>query len=307
MKYKDYYKILEVKRDASQSEIQKAYRKLARKFHPDVNKDKGAEDRFKEATEAYEVLKSPENRKKYDELGANWKAGDRFTPPSGWQNIGFDFNAGPGVSGFSSFFESVFGGGMGGSGRRHSGFSQRPQPRKGADQSVEISIPLEDAYFGASRKIQLTDPSTGSSKNLQVKIPKGITSGTKIRLKGQGSSGDGSAPSGDLFLGIKFTYAPNFSSQGHNVHRVLKITPWEAALGSKIDISLPLGSVGLKIPAGIQSGSKLRLKGKGIPKKENVHGDVIVEIQISIPKELNPKEKELFEKLQNISTFNPRD
>ncbi len=313
VQYKDYYEILGVPRNATQEEIQRAYRKLARKYHPDVNKEPGAEEKFKEINEAYEVLKDPEKRKRYDQLGAHWKAGQEFTPPPGW-DIHFDFGSGGGVediffggfggeSGFSDFFEMLFGGAR----RKHrarqnystGGFTW---VRDGSDQEATIRISLEDAYRGTTKTITLPH----NNKTYEVKIPRGILPGQKIRLAGQGSPGMGGGRSGDLYLRVEIEPHPVFRLEGRDLYMDLPVTPWEAALGGDISVNTLDGSVTVKIPPGTQSGQKLRLRGKGMPNPKGVPGDLYAVIQIKVPKHLTSEERRLFEELKRVSQFNPR-
>jgi curved DNA-binding protein len=313
VKYKDYYEILGVPRTATQEEIQRAYRKLARKYHPDVNKEPRAEEKFKEINEAYEVLKDPEKRRRYDQLGAHWKAGQDFTPPPGWE-VHFDFGPGAGKafediifgfggrgsSGFSDFFEMLFGGmRRGQAGAEASGFTR---VRDGADQEATICISLEDAYHGAQKIITLPN----SNKTYEVKIPAGILPGQKIRLAGQGEPGIGGGRSGDLYLKVEIEPHPVYRLEGRDLYMNLPITPWEAALGVDVTVDTIAGSVTIRIPPGTQSGQKLRLRGKGMPNPKGAPGDLYAVIQIMVPKHLTAKERELFEKLRDISTFNPR-
>ena len=304
--YQDYYQILGVNRNATQDEIQKAYRKLARKYHPDVNKEKGAEDKFKQLSEAYEVLKNPETRKKYDAFGSNWKAGQPFTPPGGGQDMHFDFsNLGGMGSGFSSFFDMFFNQqqGQGHQQNRRSGFWGM-QPTDGADQEAEVEISLEDAATDMTKQIKLRSSHAGH-RSFSVKIPAGTVNGSKIRLKGQGEKGQNGGKDGDLYLRVKFAHHPYFTPDGHDLISYVKLTPWEAALGAKIEIHTLSGTGTVKIPEGSQSGTQLRLKGKGLPKKTG-HGDLKIELQICVPKKLSDKERELFEALAENSSFNPR-
>lgn len=297
VKYQDYYKTLGVSRDASQDEIQKAFRKLARKYHPDVSKEKNAEDEFKKINEAYEVLKNPETRKRYDALGAGWKAGDQFTPPPGFDfgNMHFDFGgANAQAGGFSSFFDSIFGDAFGGGFGGHSSYARR----KGPDEQADLTVHVEDLVSEQAKQIRLGD------KQLKVKIPKGAAEGTRIRLKGQAERRGPYEP-GDLFLTIKIAPHPYFQVQGHNLLTKLFIAPWEAALGAKVPVRTLDKAVTLTIAPGSQSGTKLKLRGKGLPTKDG-HGDLLVELQIQVPKTLTPEEKELFEKLAQTSHFSPR-
>lgn len=318
MKYQDYYESLEVPRSASQEDIKKSYRKLARKYHPDVNKQSGAEEKFKRISEAYEVLQDPEKRKRYDALGANWQAGQEFRPPPGYEGMKFNFGGGSaeGMAGFSDFFESLFGGakGSGFAGAENifdslSGFSggrSRPD-HSGQSHEAEITISLEDAFLGANKTITLTTQNGDlSRKSYQVKIPPGSIEGTTIRLAGQGSPGVGAGKSGDLLLKVHVAPHSRFRVDGRDLIAFTAITPWEACLGSQIDVPLLDGRIKLKIPAGSQNGNRLRLKGKGFPKKDGEPGDCYVELQIVVPTSLNENERELMQKLANVSKFNPR-
>lgn len=313
MKFRDYYEVLGVPRTASPEEIQKAYRKLARRFHPDINKTKEAEDRFKEVNEANEVLSDPEKRKKYDTLGANWKAGQEFRPPPGWEGGShFDFNASGGMNGFSDFFEAFFGGdspfagaggpfsggGFGGAGP-FGGGSPRGHGRRGAAAvEAEYEISIEDAVKGTTRTIQLQDQA-GKVRSLSVTIPAGTTEGTTLKLGGKKDEGD-------VYLKVKLAPHPRYSVSGPDLIVRLPVAPWEAALGAKIDLLLPDGSIKLSVPAGSQSGGKLRVKGRGLPKKGGGRGDVLAEIKVLVPTTLSPTEREFFEKLASVSRFNPR-
>lgn len=312
VKYQDYYQILGVKRDASQDDIKRAHRKLARKYHPDVNKDKQAEEKFKQLSEAYEVLKDPEIRKKYDALGANWKAGQNFRPPPGSKNMKFDFGGGgPGgggfsfsSNGFSDFFEAMFGGASAGS--PFTG-SRATQPRRPpAVTEATITITLEEAYHGAEKQLALHDPSTNQSKQLNVKIPAGVTHHSKIRLADQG--GFGSGPSGDVVLQINIAPHERFQIHGHNLHAEIAISPWEAALGSKISVQTLDGQITLTVPPGSPSGRKLRLREKGLRfrGRDGHRGDLLVQLKTVVPENLSERERELFEQLAKESTFNPR-
>ncbi len=306
MEYKDYYKILDVERDAKEAEIKTAYRRLARKYHPDVSKEANAEDKFKEIGEAYEVLKDNEKRQAYDQLGANWKSGQNFNPPPGWEDVfsggGNASSAGFGASGFSDFFESMFGGGFaqgGGAGFHQGGFQS-----KGADQHAKISISLEDAYQGSKKNIRLGDARRGSGRNLDVKIPAGITSGKRIRLAGQGSPGAGGGPNGDLYLEVTISPHPLFKVDGKNVLLDLPITPWEAVLGAQVQVPTLGGRVEAKIPAGSQSGKKLRLKNRGL--KGNPVGAQIVTLQIVMPESTSEEDKQYYKDMEQRFDFDPR-
>ncbi|ACL74028.1 DnaJ C-terminal domain-containing protein [Thioalkalivibrio sulfidiphilus] len=309
MEYKDYYKLLGVSRTASQDEIKKTYRKLARKYHPDVSKEPNAEERFKEINEAYEVLGDADKRRAYDDLGANWKSGQDFRPPPGWEDIfsgGFR-GAGPGAgragpgfgggeAGFSDFFESLFGGGARRAGGRRpgGGFQAR-----GADQTARIEITLEQAAHGGSMPVQL-----GNGRKLQVKIPAGVTEGQRIRLAGQGGPGAGGGPSGDLFLEVAIRPHPWFRVEGRDLHLDLPVTPWEAALGATVNVPTLGGRVELKIPPGSQSGRRLRLKGKGLAGKPP--GDQYVTLQIHTPPAGSEAARKFYERMQKEMPFDPR-
>ena len=311
MDYKDYYKIMGVEKGASQDEIKRAYRKLARKYHPDVSKEADAEVRFKEIGEAYEVLKDPEKRTAYDQLGANWKAGQDFNPPPNW-DAGFEFsgagNTGGDSANFSDFFESLFGRGFGSAqaNRQQGGYAAR-----GEDHRAKVLIDLEDAYKGTTRSITLQSPEHDSSghvttkqRTLNVKIPKGVKQGQRIRLSGLGSPGMGNAPAGDLYLEVEFKKHPFYHVDAHDVYLDLPITPWEAALGATVKVPTPDGQVDLKIAEGTTTGRKLRLKGRGIPGKPP--GDLYVIPQVTLPPADSDKAKELYKKMEQEMAFNPR-
>ena len=294
MEYKDYYQVLGVPKDAAQDEIKRAYRKLARKYHPDVSSESDAEEHFKEVGEAYEVLKNPEKRTAYDQLGANWQAGQAgFQPPPDWA-AGFEFHGGgpagnaAGAADFSEFFENLFG--QTGGQQYHStdGGGQDAYQARGEDSHAKVFIDLEDAYNGASRSLTLR--STVLSKEgrphlkertLNVKIPKGVRQGQNIRLQGQGSPGIGGGSHGDLYLEIEFNPHSIYKVMGRDVSLNLPITPWEAALGGKVQVPTPAGKVDLKISAGVSSGKRMRLKGRGIPSK--IPGDFYVTLEIVLP------------------------
>ncbi len=317
VEYRDYYQTLGVKRDASQEEIQRAYRKLARQHHPDVNKnDPNAAKRFGEIGEAYEVLKDPEKRKKYDELGANWKAGQEFRPPPGHENVHFEFrgapgrNGGgfsftPGAGGFSDFFETFFGARQGGRGGPFGGFDVDENgggARPGHDIETELTINLEEAFHGATRQIQLARPDgSQNGKPIEVKIPGGVSSGSKLRLRGQGHNG------GDLLLTIRIAPHPRFQVEGQNLTTDLRIAPWEAALGAKVPVQTLDGEVTMTIPPGTSSGSRLRLRGRGLHFRKGGRGDLYVRPMIVAPKTLEDEEQKLYEKLKEVSRFNPRE
>ncbi len=292
MRFKDYYETLGVKRDASRDDVKRAYRRLARKYHPDVSKEANAESRFKEVGEAYEVLKDPEKRAAYDRFGKDWKHGQEFRPPPGWERQ-FDFGGGgfSGPSGFSDFFETLFG---------HGGFADArgPMRAKGGDQSARIEIPLEDAYHGATRTITLR------GRTLSVKIPRGVMEGQRIRLGGQGGSGPGGGPAGDLYLTVTCAAHPLFKAEGRDVHLKLPVAPWEAALGATVPVPTLGGKVDLRIPRGSRAGQTLRLKGRGLPGRPN--GDQYVALEIVAPPADTPEAESLYRKMAESMRFDPR-
>ncbi len=311
MEFRDYYEILGVKKDATQDEIKKAYRKLARKYHPDVSREADADRRFKEIGEAYEVLKDPEKRAAYDRLGANWQAGQDFQPPPDW-DAGFEFSGGGFTSGnaedYSDFFELLFGAQPGGRGSRRAYTTFRS---RGEDHRAKIYIDIEDSYQGSTREIKLQHPVLDpdghvrtEERTLRVKIPKGIRPGQHIRLKGQGSPGTGGGPAGDLLLEVAFNPHSLYRVKGKDVYLDLPVAPWEAALGAKVKVPTPSGPVDLKIPKGSRQGQKLRLRGRGLPGKPP--GDLYVVLQIALPPAKSEQAKELYRKMQKEMAFNPR-
>ena len=316
MEYKDYYKILDVKKDASQQDIKRAYRTLARKYHPDVSKEGNAEVKFKEVGEAYEVLKDPEKREAYDQLGSNWKAGQEgFQPPPDWDQ-NFDFGGGGYTEGnaqdYSSFFEDLFGGSRASGGRySHSGQKGGFQG-KGENVRARMMIDLEDSLNGVKRSINLAIPEVNAQgqvvnkqRTLNVKIPKGIKEGQSIRLSKQGNPGFGGGEPGDLLLEVAFNPHSRYSINDKNISLNVPVTPWEATLGATINVPTPDGKkVDMKIPADSQQGRKLRLKGKGLPGKNA--GDFYVILQVVLPPSKDKKVKEYNEKMRDEIDFNPR-
>jgi curved DNA-binding protein len=307
MKFKDYYEILGVARGATQDEVKHAYRKLARKYHPDVSKDPDAEARFKELGEAYAVLKDPEKRAAYDQMGSEWKTGQDFQPPPDWdagfEFSGADFGVGAG-GGHSDFFEALFG--------RHAGAGQRThrQPR-GQDHHAKVQIDLADAYHGARRSISLRMPVldahghvTTQERTLDVSIPKGVRAGQHLRLAGQGAPGLGEGAAGDLYLEIAFTPDPQFRVDGRDVFVNLPLTPWEAALGASVAAPTPQGPVQLTIPPGSAAGRQLRLKGRGIP--GTPPGDLYMVLAIVLPPADSESAREAYLAMQQAFDFNPR-
>jgi curved DNA-binding protein len=312
MEFKDYYQIMGVKRDATQDEINRAYRKLARKYHPDVSKEPNAEDRFKEVGEAYEVLKYPEKRAAYDQLGANWKTGEDFRPPPDW-NQGFEFHGGGFTGGdarqFSDFFESLFGGGSHGGGfARHPG---REFHARGEDTYAKVFIDIEETYHGATRTLTLKQTELGADgrpqlkeRTLNVRIPKGVRRGQHIRLTKQGGAGIGKGETGDLYLEVEFNPHPLFHVEGKDVFVNLPVAPWEAALGATIKLPTPSGTVDLQIPGNSSGGRKLRLKGRGIPAMEA--GNLYVVLQIALPPADSEAARNAYQDFEKALKFNPR-
>jgi len=305
MEFKDYYKILGLERNASADDIKRAYRRLARKYHPDVSKEPDAEARFKEINEANEVLKDPEKRKAYDQFGANWKEGQEFRPPPGWQQHGFGGASGFSGGDFSDFFETLFGQGRAGA-RQAGGFRAR-----GEDQVARISISLEDAYQGTTHPISLNMPEQGpdgrivsNTRTLNVRIPKGVTEGQRIRLAGQGAPGFGGGPAGDLYLEVSFQPHPHFHAEQRDIFLDLPITPWEAALGQSVTVPTLGGPVELRIPAGSQTGRKLRLKDRGLP--GSTPGDQYVVLKIVTPAARTDEARAFYERMAAELPMNPR-
>jgi curved DNA-binding protein len=303
VEFKDYYEALGVKPEATDAEIKAAYRKLARKYHPDKNKEPGAEDKFKAVNEANEALKDPEKRRAYDQLRAGgYRQGEQFRPPPGFGQGGggsYDFGHGGGGGGdFSDFFESLFGGGGRGRGQ------QQSQARRGRDIQAKIETDLQTAFNGGKTRVVLNDAS-GSERVLEVKIPAGITPGQTIRLGGQGHAGMGGGPSGDLLLEIGIRDDARFRLEGRTVTHNLPITPWEAALGATVPVPTLGGHVDLRIPAGSQSGRKLRLKGRGLPGSEP--GDQIVVLEIRVPVPETHEEQAAYAEFKDaFAGFDPR-
>jgi curved DNA-binding protein len=308
--YKDYYKILGLERTATQDEVKRAYRKLARKYHPDVSKEPDAEERFKEVNEANEVLKDLEKRAAYDQLGPQWQAGQEFRPPPGWDE-GFEFRGGgytaAGAEQFSDFFDSLFGGLRG---RTGAGF--RPTfHRQGEDRHARILIDLEDSYQGATRTITLRVPEVTSDgrvttrmQSLNVRIPKGVRPGQQIRLAGRGDPGMGGGQPGDLYLEVDLRAHPLYRVDGTDVYLDLPVTPWEAALGATVKAPTPTGTVDLKVPPDSQAGRRLRLKGRGLPGKKP--GDFYVVLKIVLPSARSEEAKALYRQMESKLGFNPR-
>ena len=308
MEFKDYYKVMGVARDATEAQIKQAYRKLARKYHPDVSKEKNAEARFKEVGEAYEVLKTPEKRAAYDQLGQGPAAGEDFRPPPDW-GAGFEFSgAGGGDSAYSDFFESLFGAqGRAGSGNRRSAF----RPGRGEDHHAKVLLDLDATLHGGTRQLTLRVPEmdadgrlVSKERVLKVQVPKGILPGQHIRLAGQGSRPAGEGTPGDLFIEVEFQPHPLYRIDGRDLYLDLPVAPWEAALGATVKTPTPGGTVDLKVPAAAHAGSKLRLKGRGIP--ASPPGDFYVVLQIALPAADDDKAKAAYAAFAAALPFNPR-
>ncbi len=291
--YKDYYQLLGVKRDASAEEIAKAFKKLARKYHPDLNPDNAeAEDKFKEINEAYEVLKDADKRKRYDQLGHNWQHGQQFRGAPGFEGFNFDPNSFNGSGGFSDFFEVLFGQ----AGRQQGGFGPDPfgsfsrKQRRGRDVEAEISISLQDALHGGKRTISV------SGRTLDVNIPAGVREGAKLRLSGQGDAAMGGGVPGDLFLRIKFAAHADFQVDGNNILYNLPLMPWEGVLGASVRVPTLEGEIEMTIPAGTSSGRRFRLRGRGLGPSAS-RGDQMLTVMIQVPTELNDEERALWEQI----------
>jgi len=310
VEYKDYYRVLGVERSAGQEDIKKAYRRLARKFHPDVSKEANAEERFKEVAEAYEVLKDPKKRAAYDQLGT-WQPGQEFRPPPDWdqQFRKFQFDLGGRDGGdFSDFFSELFGMGRGAA-ARGGRFAMR-----GQDLEASVELSLEEALHGREAQLQLALMELDAQgharrvpRSVGVRIPKGATDGQRLRVPGKGGKGAGGAPDGDLYLSIRLKPHPLFRPAGHDLYLELPVTPWEAALGATVDVPTLEGRARVKVPAGSRSGQKLRLSGKGLPRPRGSAGDLYCLLQIATPGSLSERERALYEELARISRFNPRD
>lgn len=313
IKFRDYYEILGVPRTATAADIQRAYRSKARKLHPDVNKAPDAEERFKELNEANEVLRDPEKRKRYDALGPNWQNGQEFRPPPGFEG-GFEFRGGEGFDfggfaeggDFSDFFSALFGGAAARGGRR----ARQPRAMRGRDHEVEIELTLEEIQAGGTKSIQIgTQSARGevTTKTYDVRLPPGLTSGSRIRLAGQGGKGSGGGEDGDLYLVVRLLPHPRFAVEGYDLRTALAVTPWEAALGASVTLPTLIGEVKLKITPGTQSGQVLRLRGQGLRRDAHESGELLVVVRIVIPEELSEQERKLFEQLRDTSSFTPAE
>src|SRR6266542_1548884 len=312
VQFRDYYETLGVSKTATDDEIRSAFRKLARKYHPDVAKDKkAAEEKFKEINEAYEVLGDPEKRKKYDQLGADWNRPGGFQPPPGWQwegqqpgggshqwggdggGVQFEF----GGTGFSDFFDA-----FGGRGRSaYGGFGGRAATaERGADVEADILVTLEEALHGSTRTVSLRRAGSNKVENYQVKIPRGVHEGQRIRLAGQGEAGVRGGKSGDLFLRVRLAKHPDFSVEGSDLVHEVKIEPWQAVLGSELLVPTLEGNVRLKIPPGTHGGQRFRLRGRGLPSTSGTRGNLYVDVQINVPKKLTEREREIWGELAKL-------
>lgn len=306
MKFKDYYEVLGVDRNATDADIKKAFRRLARKYHPDVSKERDAELRMKEVNEAYAVLSDPEKRAAYDSVGRGFRPGDEFTPPPDW-GTHFEFS-GRGPAGFehgdfSEFFEELFG--------RLGVQNRKRGPARGEDHHATILVDLEDAFHGATRNVTLHVPGvdpfghpTSTERTLKVTIPRGIREGQSIRLAGQGARGQGDGTAGDLYLSVKFKPHGRYRVEGRDIHEKFPIAPWEAALGAQVEAETPDGPVKIRIPAGSQSGQRLRLKGRGMP--DDPAGDLYLELQIVVPRADTPQARQIYETMARELKFDPR-
>lgn len=327
MEYKDYYDILGVDKSADQDAIKKAYRRLARKYHPDVSKEDDAENRFKEIKEAYEVLGDPEKRKKYDMLGSKWQAGDQFgaggfDPGSAQGDFG-DFSSfthtfsDADFDQFSDFFAEMFGGGRR-QGRSAGGgqdpFAQqftdqfqqkrRSQPRRGQDLNTELTIGLQEALEGTERNLRLK--TSKGTKSLKAKIPAGIKEGQQIRLKGQGGSGQHGGPKGDLKVTVHVEVPKGYEVRDSDIYQYVPVTPWEAALGDKIQVETLHGTINVQVPKGSQTGKTLRFSGKGLAKTNKKQGDYLIVLQIHVPDAESHQAQKLYEDMKDKLYFNPR-
>src|SRR6266513_353211 len=311
VQFRDYYATLGASNTATEDEIRSAFRKLARKYHPDVAKDKkAAEEKFKQINEAYEVLSDPEKRKKYEQLGANWNQPGGFQPPPQWGGqpggrsypwggdgggVEFEF----GGTGFSDFFEAFFGGGRGRS--AFGGFGGREATaERGADVEADIMVTLEEALHGSTRTVSLRRAGSNKVENYQVKIPRGVHEGQRIRLAGQGEAGARGGKSGDLFLRVRIAKHPDFSVEGSDLIHEVKIAPWQAVLGTELKVPTLEAKVRLKIPPGTQGGQRFRLREQGLPSISGKRGDLYVVVQTNIPKKLSEREREIWSQLAKL-------
>lgn len=317
VKYRDYYETLGVSKDASQEDIKKAFKKLARKYHPDVAKDQpDAEERFKAVNEAYEVLGDPEKRQKYDTLGPGWQQGQDFGGFSGYPGGGqYEYHFG-GSTGFSDFFESLFGGRGGGDpfgafgGARGARRPHSNRPTAGEDIEADLLVRIEEIMNGSTREVRLARPTAdgrpGKESTIRVKIPKGIAEGQRIRCAGLGYPGVNGGPDGDLYLRVRLERHPRYTPDGHDLDSELVLAPWEVVLGASVTIPTPHGEVKMNVKPGTQPGTKLRLRGKGLPTGKDGHGDLYVTVVVEFPEEVTEEEKALWTSLAEKTRFRPR-
>ena len=313
VQFRDYYETLGVPKTASDEEVRSAFRKLARKHHPDVAKDKkAAEEKFKEINEAYEVLGDPEKRKKYDQLGADWNQPGGFQPPPGWgaQQPGggfYQYGGGDGGgiqfefggTGFSDFFEAFFGGGRGRS--AFGGFGGRQATAaRGSDVEADIMVTLEEALHGSRRTVSLRRAGSNKTESYQVKIPRGVHEGQRIRLAGQGEAGARGGKSGDLFLRVRLARHPDFTVEGSDLIHEVKIAPWQAVLGTELKVPTLDRNVRLKVPPGTQGGQRFRLRGQALPGISGKRGDLYVVVQMNVPEKLTEREREIWGELAKL-------
>jgi curved DNA-binding protein len=315
MEFKDYYKVLGVEHTASDDEIKKAFRRLARKHHPDISKAADASARMQELNEAHEVLRDKEKRAAYDRVGQGAQGGQPFQPPPGWDS-GFEFSGGPGEFGdgadHSAFFEALFGAARRGTARGRPGQrSDQVHPRRGQDHHAKIVVPLEDSFHGATRQLTLHSPEMDAAgtvalheRTLQVSIPKGIRAGQQIRLAGQGSAGFGDGPRGDLYLEVEFAPHARWRVDGRDLYFTLRVAPWEAALGAAVNVPTPDGTVEMNVPAGSQTGRKLRLRERGIP--GSPPGDFYVLLELVLPPAKDDKARAAYRQMAQDLAFDPR-
>ncbi len=315
VKFHDYYEVLGVTRKATQEEIKRAFRKLARKYHPDVNADANAEAKFKEVNEAYDVLGDPEKRRKYDALGSNWQHGSEFTPPPGWQGYPggggggtqFEYEFG-GSTGFSDFFENMFGSRGGDPFGAFGGGAARGRPTgpvRGKDIETALLVTLEEVMDGGTRQVRLKRAG-GEERVIRVKIPKGVSEGQSIRCAGQGGAGINNGPTGDLLLRVRLEKHPDFQVDGKDLDYDLSVAPWECVLGSEVVLKTLHGKMKVKIPPKTQPGTTLRIRGRGLPDGDDAFGDLFVAVNVAIPETISAEEEKLWKKLASTSSFNPR-
>lgn len=314
MNFKDYYKILGVSRTASDDEIRRAYRKLARRYHPDVSKEPDAEQTFRDINEAYEVLKDADKRAKYDAVGDDWRGGRvPHGAASGWQSTGPGFEDEPfgagfdGASGFSAFFDMLFGRGAGRSWGAASGATDRRAAPPGADAEAAIELTLEEAARGGIREMTLQDPATGTSKRLRVRIPAGVRDGQRIRCAGQGGQAVAGGSRGDLYLRVRVRPDSRFRVDGDDLLTTVSLSPAKAALGTVATVPTLEGRVQVKVPQGSSSGRKIRLRGKGLKSRDGRAGDLFVEVKIVVPTQLSKRERELYEELDRLTSKGSRE